>query len=527
MARKRSRGGVRYAMFGAAAATASLALTGAALGVGGPVILGGDDLQDHGSFDTVANQNIQGWLYIQRALENISPKVGRANDGSVAALGAADDPAALSGDCGGAIGHAAAKAGLTVTYHEGAAAINTFFTQLNAGAVNPKIIWIAGVGAANCMDVDEIGALTANATNIDKFVNQGGGLMSHGDDSVYGTPTTPGWLNALIPGIEAVGGGSSGDLELTPKGLLAFPGVTNADVNAGPWHNWFRGDLGGLDVLVQTNAQSGGEVLPVPVGSAVVLGGGQVSLTLKPADVGVAKSAPAVADLQDVISYTLTVTNNGPNPASGVKVTDTLPAGMVFSAANPSQGTCTGGPTVTCTLGDMASGATATVEIKATATAAGTVTNTARVETGVPDPNAANDTAQATTNVLLAALKVGVTGPKSARAGSVVTYRLTVTNTSGRTAKSVVLRNPLPGGVAIASRSKGARFSKATNTWSFGNIAPSASRTVSVRLRLDRDARGSKCLTGTATAVNASPATGRRCTTVLRVAGVAVAPVTG
>lgn len=39
--------------------------------IGGPVILGGDDLTDHGSFNTTTNTNVAGWLYIQKSLENI------------------------------------------------------------------------------------------------------------------------------------------------------------------------------------------------------------------------------------------------------------------------------------------------------------------------------------------------------------------------------------------------------------------------------------------------------------------------
>jgi uncharacterized repeat protein (TIGR01451 family) len=516
----------------AALGVATLAVAGPALGVGGPVILGGDDLQDHGSFDGVANQNLEGWLYIQKSLENISPKVGRANDGTVAALGAADAPAATSSDCGGAIGHAAAKAGLGVTYYDTPAGITGFFTQLGAGTATPRIIWIAGVGTGNCMDPDEIAAVTTNASAIDGFVNQGGGLMSHGDASVYGTPLSPGWLNALIPGIEAVGAGSSGDLELTPAGLAAFPGLTNADVNAGPWHNHFRGDFGGLNVLVQTNVDN----VEIPKGSAVVLGGGQVSLTLKPADLAITKTGPATADLNGAITYTLTVTNAGTNPAPGVKVTDALPAGLTFVSATPSQGTCTGAATVTCALGDMAPGASATISLQATATAVGVVTNTATVESSVPDPNAINDTGSAATTVVApavvtgtarAALGLAVTGPKRATAGTVVVYRLKVTNTSGQTATSVTLRNPIPAGFVIAQRTMGARLAKATNTWSFGDLAAGTSTTVTVKLRVDRAARGSKCVTGRATAANADPADGRSCTRILRVAGVTRVPVTG
>ena len=41
----------------------------------------------------------------------------------------------------------------------------------------------------------------------------------------------------------------------------------------------------------------------------------------------------------DTITYTVTLSNNGPNTATGVQVTDLLPAGLSFVSATPSQGT--------------------------------------------------------------------------------------------------------------------------------------------------------------------------------------------
>ena len=59
------------------------------------------------------------------------------------------------------------------------------------------------------------------------------------------------------------------------------------------------------------------------------------------------------------VTYDLTVDNAGPRAATGTVVTDTLPAGMIFDSATPSQGMCshTSG-TVTCQLGTVGSGAT-------------------------------------------------------------------------------------------------------------------------------------------------------------------------
>ena len=72
------------------------------------------------------------------------------------------------------------------------------------------------------------------------------------------------------------------------------------------------------------------------------------------------------------LTYTLTINNLGPGPATLVQLTDTLPPSVIFVSATPSQGSCseTGGPpggTVDCALGTLLSGAGATVTIVVTA----------------------------------------------------------------------------------------------------------------------------------------------------------------
>src|ERR1700682_215617 len=110
----------------------------------GHIILGGDDLDLHGSYSAGANQ--QGWLYIQKAIDSIylANCVTRPNDGSIAALGCPLSTAtATSGDAAGAIHHAATVAlGKTVSFYEGAANIDAFFSALTASTVKPAIIYI-------------------------------------------------------------------------------------------------------------------------------------------------------------------------------------------------------------------------------------------------------------------------------------------------------------------------------------------------------------------------------------------------
>jgi uncharacterized repeat protein (TIGR01451 family) len=119
------------------------------------------------------------------------------------------------------------------------------------------------------------------------------------------------------------------------------------------------------------------------------------------ADLAVTKSdSPDPVQVGSNLTYTVTVTNNGPSNATVVTMTDTLPAGVNFVSATPSQGSCTGTSTVVCNLGSLPASANATVTLVVKPTAAGTITNTASVTATETDPTSANDsdTEQTTVN---------------------------------------------------------------------------------------------------------------------------------
>jgi uncharacterized repeat protein (TIGR01451 family) len=99
-------------------------------------------------------------------------------------------------------------------------------------------------------------------------------------------------------------------------------------------------------------------------------------------------------------TYSLTVTNAGPATATAVTLTDVLPAGVSFVSATAPCGHVSG--TVTCALGDMASGASAPLQIVVAAVTEGSYTNTPAVAAMTADPSATNNVASIPTTVVTA-----------------------------------------------------------------------------------------------------------------------------
>jgi uncharacterized repeat protein (TIGR01451 family) len=107
------------------------------------------------------------------------------------------------------------------------------------------------------------------------------------------------------------------------------------------------------------------------------------------ADLAITKSAPsATYRASDQVTYTITMTNNGPDAAQSVVVTDSLPLQVTFvSCAATGGGACGGtGNNRTVTFGASASGATATITLVAhiNATVAGSTRSPTRLTSVSP-----------------------------------------------------------------------------------------------------------------------------------------------
>jgi len=213
------------------------------------------------------------------------------------------------------------------------------------------------------------------------------------------------------------------------------------------------------------------------------------STVFQKADLGVTKDdGTTVAIPGSPLTYTITVTNLGPDPVTALQLKDPVPPALLEPVFTPNAGSydpgsgswtglrLPGGHSVTLTL-------SGTVDPMAT----GTLVNTATVATvvGVLDPNHGNDSATDTDTVAPAA-NLSLTmadSPDPVAAGGALSYTLSVTNLGTAQATGVTLVDPLPAAVDFLSTSPGppvCTVSAGTVTCALGNLDMGASTTVTI-----------------------------------------------
>jgi hypothetical protein len=258
-----------------------------AASLGGPVIIGGDDLALRGS--RVGGVNQGGWVYLEKAIAAINAGVTASGPFTVdiAALGPMPVPgcpgSCPDGDDNPAlgIGSVAEDLGLTVSFHGDAAQGAQFFADLASGAVKPRIIWLAGcnlIRNALCVPdfYGESQVLLENAAALSGFVASGHGLMAHGARNLS-PPLT--WLQSLLPDVGVTYRQcDSNGAGLTAEGMSVLPGVSDSDIdsNAAECHNQFTISAAGGYRDLRILALEGAGVAP---DSAVCVGGSDEGLS--------------------------------------------------------------------------------------------------------------------------------------------------------------------------------------------------------------------------------------------------------
>ena len=162
-------------------------------------------------------------------------------------------------------------------------------------------------------------------------------------------------------------------------------------------------------------------------------------------DLGITKSGSLdLIEIKSNLTYTITVTNVGPDTAVSVTVTDSLPGGVTFVSAKPRTAKRSGA-NVIGTLGSLSAGtSTSMIIIVRTPATAAVLTNIATVSSSTQDPNTNNNVASAITTVIvppiddLAVFKTNNV-PSIVLVGTNFTYTLVVTNLGPNTATGVTL----------------------------------------------------------------------------------------
>jgi uncharacterized repeat protein (TIGR01451 family) len=205
------------------------------------------------------------------------------------------------------------------------------------------------------------------------------------------------------------------------------------------------------------------------------------------------------------VTWTLTVTNNGPNPAAGIIITDLLPTGVTYVSDNPSVGSYDAGKQnsdyqwdgfVLDILGS------ATLQI-VTSIDAGTegenITNIGFLTSAsVTDADESNNTGSASIAVSGTDLRITKTAsPDYPNTGDTATYVLTAYNDGPNSAAGVVVSDLLPPEVTYDSHS-GGTYDPVTGIWDVGTLLNGANSQLTI-LAIVRNEDNNLIITNTAT----------------------------
>jgi uncharacterized repeat protein (TIGR01451 family) len=235
--------------------------------------------------------------------------------------------------------------------------------------------------------------------------------------------------------------------------------VINATVNTGPGNNTITNTTSGL---------AADQFDPVSANNV-----GSVSLRVTRSNLSLTKTVNnATPSFGQSVIFTITLSNAGPDGATGVAVKDLLPAGLGFSSYTASVGSYVSGTGI-WTVGSLASSGSATLQITATVNAYGSITNTAQVSAtdqsdpdSTPNNNISTEDDQASAivgatppSVALCKTIVGQTCPPPSlppqSPGTDISYILTFTNSGGSPASSLVITDPyIDPALPVASRLK-------------------------------------------------------------------------
>jgi uncharacterized repeat protein (TIGR01451 family) len=202
-----------------------------------------------------------------------------------------------------------------------------------------------------------------------------------------------------------------------------------------------------------------------------------------------------VTTINDIVVYTLTLSNAGPSTATGVVVRDNLPAELAFVSATPSSGSYDEVSGL-WSIASMASGEIITLELQAQVIAVGMPVNVAEVIAhdqpdidSTPDNGDVNEddidevtiTVDTVNGPSIDLSLVKVIDNLAPEFGDTVTYTVTLTNDGPLTANNIEVTDSLPANFAFVSATPSSgSFDDATGIWSIASLAAGNSETLDI-----------------------------------------------
>ena len=256
---------------------------------------------------------------------------------------------------------------------------------------------------------------------------------------------------------------------------------------------------------IEAKATAAGEAVNRATGSAEDTAPVEAEdpVTIERPNVEIAKTADAQSySVGDEVTYAIEVSNTSAHTARGVVVTDALPASLEFVSATA--GEFKDG-TLTWNVGELAAGATASIEVKAKAIAAGTVANKAVVSVDGCDPNESEEIVEVLEPVLAVAKTASA---ETAMPGDALSWTIEAKNTvPGSVARNVVVTDELPAGFVAEScdpgKLEGSKFS-----WAVGDLPYGQTVKATISGHIDPAFEGALENTAIAKADNSKPAEG-------------------
>ena len=234
---------------------------------------------------------------------------------------------------------------------------------------------------------------------------------------------------------------------------------------------------GGNTITNVTTAATGDQMDPTTAGDdlveAVIVDNTTNLVTVK-----TLASGDTTPNEGDTVTFDITVTNSGPITATNVSLTDSLPAGISFTANSISQGSYSQA-TGLFSIGTLNVGQTATLTLTGTVDVGeggNTITNTTTAATGDQnDPTTVgdvlNESVVVNNDADLVTVKTLTSGDPTPDEGDSVTFQIEVSNNGLAQATNVTLSDSLPAGISFTSSSTSrGSYDESTGLFDIGTL---------------------------------------------------------